>query len=139
MQCTLLETYRQSRVVVVVVVVAVGAYFPVTGNHPIGFTVARRMTTLGRGSLLLRITLTFFAVASMDAAESPPVSGDAPPPLGGDAPPYKDPITAPDKDSARDAAPGKGATGVSKSLLVKSRIWSINSCTYRSADTPRAS
>ena len=72
----------------------------------------------------------------MEAGENPSVSYDAPPPLGGDAPPDKGSLTAAGKDAAGDAAPGEGAAGMSKSLPVKSQIWSTYSCTCGSADMP---
>ena len=86
--------------------------------------------------MLLRIATPLFAVPGTGAGENSSVSGDAPPPLGGDAPPDKGSLTTPGKGSAGDAAPGEGAAGVSKFLLVRSPIWSTNSCTYGSADTP---
>ena len=58
MQRTRLETFRQSRVVVdvnvvvVVVVVFVGAYSLVTANRARQLVAARRVTTLGRWTLL---------------------------------------------------------------------------------------
>ena len=51
---------------------------------------------------------------------------DAPPSIGGDAPPDKGLLVAPGKVSAEDGAPGEGAAGVSKSLLVRSQISSTN-------------
>ena len=60
------------------------------------------------------------------------------PPLGVDASPDKGSLTAPGKGSAGDAAPSEDAAGVSKSILVRSRIWSTNSCTCASVDTPLA-
>ena len=66
------------------------------------------------------------------------VSCDAPLSLGGDAPPDKGSLTAPGKGSAGDIAAGEGAAGASKSHLVRSRIWSTNSCTCGSTDTPLA-
>ena len=74
----------------------------------------------------------------MEAGEISSVFCDAPPPLGGDAPPDKGFLTAAGKDAAGDAAPGEGAAGMSKSLPVRSQIWSTNSCTCGSVDTPLA-
>ena len=105
---------------------------------PVGSTAAHRVTTLGRQILLLCLAVPLLAVASTGAGESPLVSGDAHPPLGGDAPPDEGPPPAPGKVSAGDAAPGEVAAGVSKSLLVRWRIWSTNPCTCRSTDTPMA-
>ena len=53
---------------------------------------ARRVTTLDRGILLLRIEVPLHAVAGMGAGESPSVRGDAPSPFGGDAPPDEVPL-----------------------------------------------
>ena len=88
--------------------------------------------------MLLRIAAPLLAVAGTEAGESSPVSGDAPPPLGVDAPPDKGPLTSPNKGSASNTAPGEGAVGVSKSLLVRWWIWPTNSCTCGVADTPLA-
>ena len=82
MQRTLLETFHQNRVDVVVV----EAYAPVTDNH------ARRL----RGSTprdddgpMNRVDghcCSLLAVAGTKAGESLLVSGNVPPPLGGNAP-----------------------------------------------------
>ena len=87
-----------------------------------GSAAARRVTTLGRAIMLLRIVVPLLAVAGTGAGESLLVLGDTPPPLGGDAPPDEGPPSAPGKIFDGDAAPGKGAAGVSKFLLVRSRI-----------------
>ena len=122
MQRTRLETFHQ---VVIVVVVAVVVVVVVRAYPP--------------GTLLLRIAPPFLAVAGTGASESPPVSSDAPLPLvGGDAPPDKDSPAALGKASSGGADPGGGAAGVSKSLLMRPRIWSTNPCTCGSADTPLA-
>ena len=131
MQHTRLEKFRQSRGVVVVVV---GAYSPVTGNR-VGSTAARRVTTLGRRILLLRLAPPLLAVPGPGAGEIPSGSGDAPLPLGGDAPPDKGLLTTPGKGSAGDATPNEGVACVSKALLVRSRIWSTKFCTCGSAET----
>ena len=85
---------------------------------------------------MLRKAAPLLAVASTGAGGSPSVLGDAPPPLGGDNPPDKGSPGALGKGYAGDVALGEGTAGVSKSLLVISRIWPTNSCTCRSADTP---
>ena len=123
-QHTRLETFRQSRVVVVVVVVvAVGAYSPVTDNHARQLRgAARRVTTLDRWILLLRIAAPVLAVAGTGVDESPAVLGDAPPPLGSDALFDKGSLTALAKGSAGDAALSEDAAGVSTSLLARSRM-----------------
>ena len=87
---------------------------------------------------MLRIAAPLLDVAGMGAGESPSSSCDAPLSLGGDAPPDKGSLTAPGKGSAGDIAAGEGAAGASKSHLVRSRIWSTNSCTCGSTDTPLA-
>ena len=138
MQSTRLEKLRQSLVVVVVVVVVVGAYFPVTGNH------ARRLRgSTPHGDVGLRNPVVAHTGPPSCCSQhrdrrKSPVSDDAPPSHGGDAPPDKGSATAPGKGSAGDKAPGEGAAGVSKYLLVRSRIWSTKPSTCGSTDTPLA-
>ena len=135
-QRTRLETFRQSRVVVAVVIV-VGAYSPETDNRA-SRLLARRVVTLGRETILLDIVVPLLAVTGTGDGQSSPIWGSASPPLGGDAPLDEGSPLAPGKGSAGDAAPGEGAAGVSTSLLVRSRNWSTNPCTCRSADTSLA-
>ena len=119
------------------VVVVIGVYSSVPVTVPVGSAARRRVATLGR-VILLRITPPLLVVAGIGAGEGPPVLSDTPPPLDGDAPPDEVPSAAAGKGSVNDAAPGKGTAGVSKSLVVRSRIWLINPCTCGSADTPLA-
>ena len=129
--------FRKSYLVVAVVVVF-GAYSPVTGKHAHRLRGSTPRDDLGRGILLLRTVVPLFAVAGTWAGKSPSVLGDAPPPLDGDALLGEGPSAAPGKGSAGDAASGEDTVGVSKSLLVRSWIWSTNLCAYGSADTPLA-
>ena len=82
----------------------------------------------------MRIAAPLLAVASTGAGENPAVLGDALPSLGGGAPPDEGSLFAPGKGSAGDAAPDEGAAGGKKSILVRLRIWSTDSCTR--ADRP---
>ena len=136
-----LETFRQSRVVVVdvvVVVVFVRAYSPVTGNRARQLRRSTPRDDVGPMNPVVAHSGPLLAVAGTGAGEGLAISGDALPPLDGDVPPDKGSLTAPGKGSAGDAAPGEGAAEVCKSLLVRSRIWSTNSCICELADTPLA-
>ena len=114
MQCTRLETLRQSRVVVVdavvdVVIVFVGAYSLVTGNHARQLRGSTPRDGAGPITLLLRIAVPVLAVAGTGAGEGRAVSGDALTPLGVDAPPDKGVDAPPDKGSR--TSPGKDSAG----------------------------
>ena len=110
-------------------------YSPVTGNHARRLRGSLPHDDVGSRNPVGADSGLLLAVAGMGAGESPPVSGDAPPPLGGDASPDKGSLTALGKGSAGDAAPDEGSAGVSKSLLVRSWIWSTTPCTCGLADT----
>ena len=149
-----METFNQSRVVVVVVAVAVvvdvavvvvviyvvgviiGEYSPVTGNRARRLRGRTSRHDVGPRNPVVAHNGPLLAVAGTGAGENPPVSADAPHPLGGDALPDEDSPAAPGKCSVGDAASGEVATGVNKSLLVRSSIWSTNPSAYGSADTP---
>ena len=81
---------------------------------PVSSAAARRVTTLGRSTLLLRTAAPILVVAGTVAGEGRVVSGDALTPLGIDAPPDKDVDAFPDKgvdalpDKGVDAPPDKG-------------------------------
>ena len=115
-QRTQLEKFRQSRVVaivdvvVVVVVVFVGAYSPVTGNCARQLRGSTPRDDVGHMSPVVEydIAALVLAVAGTGAGEGRTVSGDtltplgvgAPPDKGVDAPPGKGSRTSPGKDSA---------------------------------------
>ena len=106
MQRTRLETFHQSRVVVVVdvvivvVVVFVGAYSPVTGNPARQLRGSTPPDDVGPIILLSRIAAPLLAVAGTRTGEGRDVSGDALPPLSVDAPPDKGYLTSTGKGSA---------------------------------------
>ena len=135
MQRTRLETFRQSYVVAVSIVV-VGACSPVTCNRGHRLHGSTPRIEVESRNPVVTHSDTLLVVVGTVAGESLPVSGDAPPSLVGDTPLKKAPPTSPGKRSAGDAASGEGTAGVSKSLLVRSRIWSTRSFTCGSADTP---
>ena len=72
--------------------------------------------------MLLRMVIPLLAVAGTGVGKSPPVWVDAPPTLGGDVLPDEAPPAARGKYFSGDAASGKGAVDVSKSLLGILRI-----------------
>ena len=127
MQRTRLETFRQSRVVVVddvvvVIAVVVWAYSPITGSRVRQLRGSTPRYDAGPMNPVVALAAPLLDVADMRAGESPFNSCDAPPSLDGDAPPDKGSLIAPGQGSAGDTAPGEGAVGVSKSHLVRSRI-----------------
>ena len=127
MQRTRPGTFSQSRVVVlvdvavVVVVVSVGAYSPVTGNRSCQLRGRTPCDDVGPMNPVVAYSGPVLAVASTGAGEGRAVSGDAFTPLGVGAPPDKgvDALpgigsrTSPGKDSA-------GAIRVARLLLVLS-------------------
>ena len=104
-QRTRLETFRQSRVVVivdvvvVVVVIFVGAYSPVTGYRARQLRGSTPRDDAGPMNLVVAYSGPVLAVAGAGTGEGCAVSGDAPTPLGVGAPP----------DKGVDASPGKGS------------------------------
>ena len=104
-------------------------------RSPVAMTYVSRASAIYGAEIGLNSQL---GRAGTGAGKGHAVLGDAFPPLGKNAPPDRGSLTSLGKGSAGDAAPGEGVTGVSKSLLVRSRIWSTNSCTCGSADTPPA-
>ena len=104
-------------------IVVVGAYSPVTGNHAYQLHGSTPRGNVGpRNRVVAHRAVLLLAVAGTGAGESSPVSGNAPSTLGGDAPPDEGPPAALGKGSAGDVASGKGAASVSSSLLARSRI-----------------
>ena len=82
MQRTLLETFHQNRVDVVVV----GAYAPVTDNHDRRLRGSTPRDDVRPINHVVGHCCSLLAVAGTKAGESPLVSGNVPPPLGGNAP-----------------------------------------------------
>ena len=144
MQRTRLETFRQSRVVDIVVVVVVvvvffsGAYSPVTDNRASQLYGITPRDVVGLVNPVVAHSGPLFCCSRHGGRRRSRCVGQGSSSIRGDAPPEKESLTSPGKGSAGDAAPGEGTAGVSKSLLVRSRIWSTNSCTFGSADTPLA-
>ena len=88
---------------------------------PVSSAAARRVTTLGRWTLLLRIAAPVLAVAGTGVGEGRAVLGDGLSPLGVDAPPDKGVDALADKGSC--TSPSKysaGATRVERLLLALS-------------------
>ena len=119
MQRTWLESFRQSRAVVFVVV---GAYSFVICDRTRQLRCSTSRDDAGSMNFIDAHSGPLLTVAGTEAGESPPVSGDAPLPLGGDTPPDKGSLTAPGKGFAGYTAPDRGAAAVSESLLVRLRI-----------------
>ena len=127
MQCTRLETFRQSRVVVtggaVVVVVAVAVtYSPVTANCARRLRGSTQGDDVGPMNLFIVHSGSTSRCSRHRGLRKSTCFGRCSASHGGNTPPDEGFVTAPGKLSACDGAPGKGAAGGSKSLLVRSRI-----------------
>ena len=116
MRRTQLETFRQSRVIVVVDVVVVtavvfaGAYFPVTSNRALQLRGSMPRDDVRPMNPVVTHSHPLLAVAGTGAGEGRASLGDALPPLGVDAPLDKGSFTSPGKGSA-------GAIRVARLLL----------------------
>ena len=104
-----------------------------TGNRACPFHGNTPRDNVGLRNSVVARSGPSLAVAGTWASESSPLLSDAPPPLGGSAPRDEGPPAAPCKGSTGDAASGEGSAGMSKFLLVRSRIPSTNPCTCESA------
>ena len=116
MKRTRLETFRQSRVLVVVVVV--GAYSPITGNRARQLRGSTPCDDVGpMNPVAAHSGPPLLAGAGSGADESPAILGDASPPLGGDALPAKGRCGSRQRCSGcEQASPGKIAGFVDQFL-----------------------